>query len=848
MTSPENTAEGSEWPSVTVVVLDSNGPEHLPDCFSSLTNLDYPADRLESMLVSHGSTEDSLDYLPDHGSGVRVVEGGEDLSPVGGRNLAAHRASSEYVVFLDSDMTVDPGLVRGLVDALGSDPDAVSAAAKILNWEATRFEFTGSTCNLAGVPARVRFEEPYDPERYTETTPTLFACAGAMIVDRQLFLDAGGFDDEYLTDMADVDLGWRLWLMGHKVVFAPDATAYRHRNEETIDASADHRKAFVVRRNALCSMLKNYGDDTLARVFPAVLFGTTASVVEQAVDAGYLDLGSFSITSSLKLGSSSLPMDKVNLSGLVALQEIASELPRWMEKRRVVQSRRKRPDEEIVHLFRPFFPASPPWGWPETMYSVSNALGVQDVFTPSPRRVLVVSPDVLPYPGLPTVGSGLRAWGLGQGLRARGHDVIFSMPRGAVDRFEERVPAEVARLAWGQGGVSEVIRAVEPDVVLVSGWPVMGHLDRPPDVPLILDQHGPHMLEREFQDYGTLAENTAEKLRALAMADYFICAGERQFEYFQEWLTRAGWSEEERRERSAAILVSLSPELPDRRPGPDMTFVYGGMFLPWQDPTAALTALVDELDRRKSARLLLFGGRHPFYPVEGRITEELLTRLEQNPHVVAPKMVSHDELIDTYATAHVAIDVMKANAERELAFTTRTVEYLWCGLPVIYNDYAELAHHIREYEAGWTVDPEDVEAIAGVISEIFEHPEEVEARGRNAQRLVRDRLTWDRTIHPVDHFVRHPDLRRGSSRERTVSIPDDVAMLVQRLGAVLPAPVRRRARRLVRSIVGADHRDAEDADQPVPPELVLFLYRVRALVPPSITHRARKALGHFVRA
>jgi len=73
------------------------------------------------------------------------------------------------------------------------------------------------------------------------------------------------------------------------------------------------------------------------------------------------------------------------------------------------------------------------------------------------------------------------------------------------------------------------------------------------------------------------------------------------------------------------------------------------------------------------------------------------------------------------------------------------VEYLWCGLPVIYNNYAEITDYIREYNAGWIVDPQDREAIATVL-EIFEHPEQVAERSQNAQRLVRERLTWDKTI------------------------------------------------------------------------------------------------------
>jgi hypothetical protein len=296
---------------------------------------------------------------------------------------------------------------------------------------------------------------------------------------------------------------------------------------------------------------------------------------------------------------------------------------------------------------------------------------------------------------------------------------------------------------------------------VVCNWPVLALL--PAEwihVPIILDQHGPHILEREFQDAGTPAENTRHKLDALRKADFFSCAGYLQLEYFKPWLQQAGWTDREQHDCIAAVPVSLSPDLPDRMPATELTFVYGGVFLPWQDPTPTLPMVVDALEKSSKGRLYFFGGRHPVYPVNTGIFEELLGHLEKSPRVVASGMVSHDALVDRYRQAHVAVDVMRRNRERELAFTTRTVEYLWCGLPVIYHDYAELSALIRDYQAGWTVNPEDRQAIAAVLEEIIEHPKEVERRSRNACRLVRERLTWDRTIAPLDDFVRRPRLRQ----------------------------------------------------------------------------------------
>ena len=199
--------------------------------------------------------------------------------------------------------------------------------------------------------------------------------------------------------------------------------------------------------------------------------------------------------------------------------------------------------------------------------------------------------------------------------------------------------------------------------------------------------------------------------------------------------------------------------------------MFGGMFLPWQDPVLGLTTLVECLETCGKGGLKFFGGKHPMVPFPTEKFDVLTHQLKQSSSVQIQHMIPRDELIQEYRRSHVAFDVMQRNAERELAFTTRTVEYLWCGLPVIYNDYAELADYIQEYDAGWILDPQNKEAMKAVIMEILEHPEHIETRSRNAQRLVRERLTWERSIEPLDAFCRNPILRKKKGAVRLDSLP-----------------------------------------------------------------------------
>lgn len=425
----------------------------------------------------------------------------------------------------------------------------------------------------------------------------------------------------------------------------------------------------------------------------------------------------------------------------------------------------------------------------------------------APRRVLVFSPDLLPYPGVPTVGSALRAWGLGRGLEAAGHEVIFSMPQVAIDALDLHLDPEVHRHAWARLRMDEVIEDVDPDVAVVCGWSTMKNLSlqtqrrRPP---VILDQHGPHLLERAYQEYGNSRVNEIEKVRTLRACDYFTCAGERQLAYFQFWLERAGWSTADRDERAAAVIFSMSPDLPDHHASDNLTFVFSGVWLPWQDPTVGLARLVTHLERRQTGKLEIFGGRHPWIDISPGVANDLVERLRLSSRVSYVGQLSHDDLLARYSHASVAMDLMAKNRERELAVTSRTVEYLWSGIPVIYNDYSELSPLIQEYDAGWIVAPTDEAGIDAILEEIFDNPGLVHRKSANARRLVSERLAWDVTMSDLDRIVRGATLREGSVplSPSPLSLAGRVTWMAKEFGAqtMLHHAVRRStaaARRLV---------------------------------------------------
>lgn len=373
----------------------------------------------------------------------------------------------------------------------------------------------------------------------------------------------------------------------------------------------------------------------------------------------------------------------------------------------------------------------------------------------SAKRVLVIAGDVLPLPGLPTTGAGLRAWALGQGLRSHGHNVTFAMNRLATNAGDFKPTDDV--VLYENDKLPDLVSQFKSDILLFQHWPLVNYL-RERHENTIIDFHGPWLLESLFRIGGEVVDFYAKKLQALVKADYFTCAGERQRNYFYAWLEMAGFDL-----RDLPIQVvpfALSPELPRHEFPRDMTFVYGGVFLPWQSPTLGLRVLLDELERSQTAKFHFFGGKHPICPVPVGEYQHVLTMLQRSSQTTMFPMTQHRELIEHYRNASVAWDLMSHNCERGMAITSRTVEYMWAGLPVVYNDYAELSEHIRHYNAGWLVNPENADDIRRVVQEILRSPEEVRQRGENAQRLVRDKFTWDKAAEPLHRFALCPKAPR----------------------------------------------------------------------------------------
>jgi len=368
-------------------------------------------------------------------------------------------------------------------------------------------------------------------------------------------------------------------------------------------------------------------------------------------------------------------------------------------------------------------------------------------------KIMILTHGLYPIPGHTVSGNGIRAWGLATGLVHHGFDVVYSTPADTI--HPHTPPPEVTLAPYSdKAALHRLIAEHKPAVLIVGYWAYMHLLPPDMDIPVVMDLLAPWLLEVDFQEGYDM--EAIDYIECLSRADYFLCCTQRQKAFHTAWLFMSGLGCKDN--PIDVIPISADPDLPVKPVSPpekEPVFLYGGVLWPWRNPEAWLSRLLNILVAENCGSLHLITGKYPLN--EASSSESL--QLPQAPQRILKQsdLLPYDEMKQYYLQADVGIELSARNCERDLSFSFRVIEYLRCGLPVICNDFLEVAELIKSYDAGWVLDSDD--ALAAVVKRIVTGQEDLSQKRANAQRLLKERFNRYQTVEPLVEFCRHPRKR-----------------------------------------------------------------------------------------
>ena len=259
---------------VTIIVLNYNGQKYLEGCFSSLEKLDYPA--FDIIMVDDNSTDSSVSFVAQNFPRVRILKNNKNLGACISFNNAVKGVQTELIAKIDNDIIVDKDWLKEMVLALEQDPKIGLVGSKISHYGSGAVQEFGSNIDRFGYPINYFVLEGITKDQ-SKIKEVFYVSGCSMLFRKSIFEKVGMLDSRFFIYKDDLDLCWRMKLLGYKVVTNLDSKMYHmsgvvEGGTSILDQQRKYhttaRKRYFGERNTLRTLLKNYSDLSLVKILP----------------------------------------------------------------------------------------------------------------------------------------------------------------------------------------------------------------------------------------------------------------------------------------------------------------------------------------------------------------------------------------------------------------------------------------------------------------------------------------------------------------------------------------------------------------------------------------------------
>ncbi len=197
-------------PFISVVIPNRNGEATLPACLGAATGSDYP--RYEVIVVDDASTDRSVEVI--EGFHIRLIRLDKQKGASAARNAGAEAAKGDVIFFTDADCVMPMDTLGTVASVYKKHPEAVIGG--------TYSTEPGDPPGGSGKQGFYnRFQAVFVNFSETKRIPPDYIATHAMVISKKQFEASGGFDEEFMPILEDVEFSHRLKAKGVRLLMRP---------------------------------------------------------------------------------------------------------------------------------------------------------------------------------------------------------------------------------------------------------------------------------------------------------------------------------------------------------------------------------------------------------------------------------------------------------------------------------------------------------------------------------------------------------------------------------------------------------------------------------------------------
>lgn len=217
-------------PNITILIPVKNESTVIIDTLFSISQIDYPQSKLNTIVIDDGSTDNTYDAVTSftHIQNLKIIRHPVSLGKANSINEVLSEINSEYVLIIDADHWIDKNFLKNALP-LFTCQDIVCVQGKNV--------IRNGSASLLSRLVEMEYEERYEIIMNGRGLPQFMGSAG--LFNTRLLKKMNGFDPAMLTE--DFELSHRAYLEGYKIVFDSSLKTY--------ELGAEDFKNFFVQRH-----------------------------------------------------------------------------------------------------------------------------------------------------------------------------------------------------------------------------------------------------------------------------------------------------------------------------------------------------------------------------------------------------------------------------------------------------------------------------------------------------------------------------------------------------------------------------------------------------------------------
>ncbi|NLW47622.1 MAG: glycosyltransferase family 2 protein [Firmicutes bacterium] len=226
----------------SIIIVNWNGIDLLRITLPTvIAAIKYTGVEHEIIVVDDGSRDESVDLVRNEFPIVKLVSLDQNHGFGEACNIGVKHSRNPIVVLLNNDMIVEEKFLEPLLSVF-TEPDIFAVTCQIKKWDKQTVEIGMITAQFKFGFAKVKRNNQIASQEEIPA-PTFYASGGASAFSKEKYLTLDGFDELYYPFYwEDMDLSYRAWKRGWRVIYQPQSVVY-HKHQGTIGKS--YKKNYI---------------------------------------------------------------------------------------------------------------------------------------------------------------------------------------------------------------------------------------------------------------------------------------------------------------------------------------------------------------------------------------------------------------------------------------------------------------------------------------------------------------------------------------------------------------------------------------------------------------------------